>query len=429
MLFTYFPKELIACPAGQDSVYLELKTSPELTTSLTTFNDFSRPKMASQSILRAGLKSPARTFMKPASRSILKRPAPLPLSPNPLPFAASFSITVNSSHLSPHVHFPDSSSMAATFSAFSPNTYDRAAIVVSPKSASFSSSPWAHRPLSPSAYNAFKLLDPPKRSLGRRAAMTPVPTDGPSLTVPAFEDPRSPKPYKAAGTVSFEGVVVHPPRARGDLGKALSSYPRSPYPSAPIEEDIEEVESRGRSPSRASKIEKPQPPLRARSLEKEPTMKRRQKHLEAPKQQQFLTPVRESPRVIVTKPAPLDLEGDSLSQAFWQSVSLEEPESAYATAQEIPENIKSPGVPNFMFGNKDGSLWSPRVPKRDRGRSLGINLASTLSPSQRKAFSKGLVASPSPNDPFAAFPSFSVAMMNGMDGIITYPPRARVEQK
>jgi hypothetical protein len=142
-------------------------------------------------------------------------------------------------------------------------------------------------------------------------------------------------------------------------------------------------------------------------------------------QNNFLSPVRESPRVTVTKPAPLDLEGDSLSQAFWQSVSLEEPESAYMTANEGPEGLKSP-MPGIMFGNKDGSLWSPRVPKKDVSRRLGAEM-SVLSPAQRIAFSKGMVASPTPNDPFAAFPSFSIALMS-MDGIVTYPPRARVEQ-
>jgi len=396
------------------------------------------------------MKSPAHAFMRPASaRSILKRPAPLPLSPNPLPFAASFSVVINSSHLSPHVHFPSSPAMAATFSAFSPNTYDRAAIVVSPGSAGLSA--WANRPLSPSAHNAFKLLDPPKRksAISQRAQTLAVPAfedprspkpykaDPPkylsgapqkaqALEVPTFEDPRSPKPYKARSGVSFEELTLHVPRGnRGmeELGKSLSTYPRSPYPSAPIEEDsdgVADAEARGRWPG---KVDKPRAPPRARSLENKP--KRRQNipmHVASPLKQNFLSPVRESPRVAVTKPAPLDLEGDSLTQAFWQSMSLEgEPESAYMTANEM----LSP-APGIMFGSKDGSLWSPRPkPRKDVRRGLGAE-PSVLSPAQRIAFSKGMVASPSPNDPFAAFPSFSIALMS-MDGMVTYPPRARVE--
>ncbi|GLB43705.1 hypothetical protein LshimejAT787_1402170 [Lyophyllum shimeji] len=400
--------------------------------------------MASQSILRAGVKSPINAFMKPASaRSILKRPAPLPLSPNPLPFAASFSVVVNSSHLSPHVHFPSSPAMAATFSAYSPGTYDRGPIVVSPGSAGMSA--WALRPLSPSAHNAFKLLDPPKRRAATPKAQSlavpqfedprspkPYKADPPqrhpaapqkaqTLQVPAFEDPRSPKPYKRSSGVSFDELTLHVPRGnRGveELGKSLFTYPRSPYPSAPIEEDsgAANADARGRWPG---KSDKPQPPSRARSLETKP--KRRQNvpmHVAAESKQNFLSPVRESPR-ITAKPAPLDLEGESLSEAFWQSVSLEEPESAYMTANEM----LSP-APQIMFGNQDGSLWSPR-PRKEM-RRVGAEM-SVLSPAQRMAFSKGMVASPSPNDPFAAFPSFSIALMS-MDGMVTYPPRARVEQ-
>jgi hypothetical protein len=404
------------------------------------------------------MKSPGHAFMKPASaRSILKRPAPLPLSPNPLPFAASFSVVVNSSHLSPHVHFPSSPAMAATFTAYSPNTYDRGAIMVSPGSAGISS--WANRPLSPSARNAFKLLDPPKRKSAtpqqaqtltvpmfedprspkpykarsqpakRRSA---APQKAEALTVPVVEDPRSPKPYKARSGVSFEELTIVVPRGNhgvAELGKALSTYPRSPYPSAPIEEDMDGVENTDNRGRWMAKTDRPQPPPRARSLETKDIKKRRRQttvglHVASPLKQDFLSPVRETPRVTVTKPAPLDLEGQ-----FWQSVSLEEPESAYMTANEtLPEGLKSP-APEIMFGNHDGSLWSPRVPKKDglgRARAIGAEM-SVLSPAQRIAFSKGMVASPSPNDPFAAFPSFSIAL-SGMDGVITYPPRARVEQ-
>jgi len=378
------------------------------------------------------MQSPARAFMKPAStRSILKRPAPLPLSPNPLPFAASFSVVVNSSHLSPHVHFPSSPTMAATFTAYSANTYDRGAIKVSPASATFSSSLWANRPLSPSAHNAFKLLDPPKR----KSLAAPAHAMIQSLTVPVFEDPRSPKPYKDRAGISFDELTIHVPRgSRGaeELGKALSTYPRSPYPSAPIEEDMNGTnvaENRGRWPSRTLKTEKSQTPHRAHSLENKASAKRRQNigsHMGPPLKQ---NPVTQSPRVTITKPAPLELEED-LNQAFWQSVSLEEPESAYMTANEMPQSLKSPG-PELMFGNKDGSLWSPRLPKKDIRRGLGsaMGMSMPMSPAQRRAFSKGMVASPSPNDPFAAFPSFSVAIMSGMDGMIAYPPRARVEQE
>jgi len=399
------------------------------------------------------MKSPRAFMQSTTTRSILKRPAPLPLSPNPLPFAASFSVVINSSHLSPHVHFPSSPSMAATFAAYSANTYDRGAIAISPGSAGFSA--WANRPLSPSAHNAFKLLDPPKRKATNtpatpyktKAQMLSVPTfedprspkpykpraneilPNQTLTVPAFEDPRSPKPYKARTGVSFDELTLHVPRNNREakeLAKSLSTYPRSPYPSAPIEEDGD-IADRGRFPTRPAKAAKPQPPNRSRSVENKTTKRHRNipMHVASPLKQNFLSSEESSRRVAiaVTKPAPLDLEGESLREAFWQSVSLEEPESAYLTAHEMLEGPQSP-VPNMMFGSNDGSLWSPRVPKKDMRRALGAEI-SMLSPAQRITFSKGMVASPSPNDPFAAFPSFSVALM-GMDGIIPYPPRVRV---
>ncbi|KAG6852545.1 hypothetical protein C0991_011006 [Blastosporella zonata] len=428
--------------------------------------------MASQSIMRAGMKSPVHALMKPGStRSILKRPAPLPLSPNPLPFAASFSVVINSSHLSPHVHFPSSPAMAATFTAYSANTYDRGPIIVSPGSAGLGA--WANRPLSPSARNAFKLLDPPKRVQTPRSLTVPVFEDPRSpkpykaagrvvpvatqkvqllavptfedlrspkpykevrkpapaatqkvqlLAVPTLEDPRSPKPYKARSGVSFDELTLHVPRGKrgtAELGKALSTYPRSPYPSAPLEEEVPgETTMRGRIP----KADKLQPPPRARSLEKQVKPRRQTigSHVSSSLIQNFLSPVREStPRITIAKPAPLDLESQ-----FWQSVSLEEPESAYMTANEIPESAASP-VPNIVFGSADGQLWSPRVPRKDVRRVIGADMPM-LSPAQRRAFSKGMVASPSPNDPFAAFPSFSISMLT-LDGAITYPPRARVE--
>jgi len=403
------------------------KTFPYFNILLYDFYDFYDILMASQSFLRASVKSPARAFIKPtSSRSILKRPTPLPLSPNPIPFAATFSIAVSSpAKLSPHVHFAASPAMVATFSAHSPRTYDRTAIAISPTSAG--ASPWAGRVVSPSV-NMFKLSDPPKRNSTTSQNLA-------NLTVPTLEDPRSPKPYRPRAGVRFEELTFHVPRGTHgveDLGKALSTYPRSPYPSAPITADegvvMEDAQKRGRTshwPNQRIKSDKQTAPTRARSLE---NTKRYQKP--PPLNQNFLSPVTESPRVVVTKPAPLPLgtgapKSTSLSQAFWQSVSLEEPNSAGpASTMDVSETLMSP--PHMLFGNKDGSLWSPRPAKM--GHRTLMPEMSMLSPAQKIALSKGLVASPSPNDPFAAFPSFSVALM-GMDGIITYPPRAAVEQR
>jgi hypothetical protein len=427
------------------------------------------------------------------SKSILKRPAPLPLSPRaPVPFAASFSVLVSPNKLSPHVHFSGSPAMVATFSALSSATYDRAPISVSPASAQHSS--WADRVISPTV-NGFKLGHPPKRTptvakndtltvpsfedprspkpyISRNAAPKETSRDTPTvatLTVPSFGDPRSPKPYVArsaqkgtlasTGTtlrqdtlaapptfvdprspkpyiprsgVRFEQLVLHVPRgphAMEDLGKALTVYPRSPYPSAPIA--AEEVDSpmsefinspRGRSPMRPSMPAKAFTHSRARSLDINSTSKRRHTTAAALSKNPagFLSPVKESPGVMktpATRPAPLPIAADTaeaqLSSAFWQAMTLEE--------TPVSSGLKSPAL---MFGNQDGTLWSPR-PRKKEFRGMG-EMASMMSPAQRNVFRKGDVASPSPNDPFAAFPSFTVALMN-MDGVISYPPRARVE--
>jgi hypothetical protein len=400
--------------------------------------------MASQSIFRA-LKSPSRAVIIPASaRSILKRPAPLPLSPNPFPFAASFSVVLSSAKLSPHVHFPPSPAMAATFSAHSANTYDRGPIVISPSSLDMPS--WGNRVHSPSA-KAFKLADPPKRTPGA----TKIPREH-NLAVPLVEDPRSPKPYQPRAGIKFEELTLKVPRgarAKEELSRALTTYPRSPYPSAPItptedKENDSDTETRGRTlsrwPNRSSRSDKHSPVPRARSLEVK--HKRRQNigsHVSSPLTQHFLSPVQESPRVTVTKPTALNLSVDSaspqstrLSQAFWQSVSLHEDgnslsSSGYPVSAVDPLDSLASPAPPIMFGNKDGSLWSPGLPRKELSRVTAEMEMSMLSPAQRIAFSKSMVASPSPNDPFAAFPSFSVALMGVSGGTIAYPPRALVD--
>ncbi|KNZ72988.1 hypothetical protein J132_01501 [Termitomyces sp. J132] len=230
----------------------------------------------------------------------------------------------------------------------------------------------------------------------------------------------------------FQETSLPVPRGGGELGRALVTYPRSPYPSAPIEVQL---------------------PSRARSLENESTTKSKYKpkskplyrlpnlpHTFSPLGLSFLTPVTESASASASAhlnakpkstPAPLDLE-----MQFWESVTLEEAsevESAYVTASsslgasaDVLSPSPAPSV-NLMFGSKEGGVWSPRVPAWNvnlRGADIGC----ILSPSQRKAFRKGMVASPSPNDPFAAFPSFTVAMMSGVVDIAV-PPRARVARE
>lgn len=123
----------------------------------------------------------------------------------------------------------------------------------------------------------------------------------------------------------------------------------------------------------------------------------------------------------------VSLESTRLSQAFWQSVTLHDDNDSISSSG-VPvsavDSLESFHTPSIMFGNEDGSLWSPS-PHRKEQLSVDMEM-SILSPAQRIAFSKSMVASPSPNDPFAAFPSFSVALMGVSGGAIAYPPRALV---
>lgn len=236
--------------------------------------------------LRSGLlSSPAAAtrIMSPvASKSILKRPTPLPLSPiSPSPFfTATFSITASPStgKLSPYIRFPASPSpVVATFSAqaLSPNPSSCRGIdipaanhLLSPNGSIFklanplnklaaspsgTSAGLAHTlavprtsfedPRSPKPYRYRTLpVQGETRFLAPlRSATVPVPSRGSTLEPPSpFLDPRSPKPYQASTNSlhhQLEEIILHVPcmlHASDDLGRALSTYPRSPYPSAPV---------------------------------------------------------------------------------------------------------------------------------------------------------------------------------------------------
>ncbi|KAG6899025.1 hypothetical protein C0993_001628 [Termitomyces sp. T159_Od127] len=368
--------------------------------------------------------------------------------------------------------------MAATFTAYSPNTYDRGPITVSPDSPGLSG--WANRQLSPSAQNAFKLLAPPSKRKaqpqGSQLLMVPAFEDPRSpkpfkkvhktetqrfLSVPLIEDPRSPKPYKPRAGVCFQELTLHVPRRGAEgLGKALSVYPRSPYPSAPIEDDMDvdvsvdmdvdssETTARGRWPTKSGRPH-PQPSsCRARSLENEPKTRPRPalaqaQHVASPLRKSFLSPAVDSVSVSAksnpkVKPTPSSL-GFDLETQFWESVTLEgESGSAYVTAAKLPAStnantgVLSP-VPDIMFGSKDGQLWSSRSKAQDVIRAADVGALNLLGTTQKQrkltVYSKGMVASPSPRDPSAAFPSFT-AVMCGIDGYggLAYPPPVRIAQ-
>jgi hypothetical protein len=145
------------------------------------------------------------------------------------------------------------------------------------------------------------------------------------------------------------------------------------------------------------------------------------------------------------KPAPLAM--DSLTQAFWQSISLasaepsatadvddpmvtalEYPESAVEYEEKLDMTLRAAAQPPLMYAGADGALWSPALPVA--GVKVERIRESLMSPGVGKSFESRVVrrdfTAPSPNDPFAAFPSFAAALEMGAEEI-RYPPRVALE--
>lgn len=358
-------------------------------------------------MLRSSVTSPLRASFRPGgAKSILKRPAALPLSPAAMQCTASFSVLATpGGSTSPHVSFMKSPALVATFATFSAETYDRAPIRVSPQALALP--PRGARFYSPTV-DHFKLAaaPPPKAAAASRLSAMQAHCASPAIT--DFADPRSPQgaaqpAAPAAQTMRFASFAA--PRTPAPLAQALGSYPRSPYPSAPLS---------------------PKPAARGRRLSDTTTGARpaRAAVPPSPLQASFKSPGLQRAH----RPAPLALEADAeLSNAFWNAMTLEG-DTPMVTALEFPESasaglmdvslkspapaLKSPG-PALMFGVQDGSVWSPAPRKHAAREELRRN--ALMSPA-RAAFARpkpvrhGLVASPSPSDPFAAFPSFAAVL-------------------
>jgi len=203
------------------------------------------------------------------------------------------------------------------------------------------------------------------------------------------------------------------------LANSMASYPRSPYPSAPLaptekaNDDVVAEVSR----ARASSLELPRRNKKGLTLGSSTLIPA------APTPSSLGRSVF-SPSVEEGKvPAPLDLES-RLNEAFWNSVSLEESDDEVMyTAMEYPSSAVEPQI---TYANADGALWSPALPKP--GAAVSRIRESLMSPGKRSSFS-GIVrkdfTAPTPNDPFAAFPSFAAAME--IDSAITYPSRVALE--
>ena len=370
--------------------------------------------MATQSILRHGIVSPTLvTKQRTASaRSILKRPGALPLSPAH-PFTVSFSIQQS----------PLRSPQPALADFEDPRSPTRVTLQRAASARSILKRPGA-LPLSPT-YPFTACFSIQHSPLVRSPLVPPRPVrsistahNSPAIT--DFEDPRSPKaqPPAKENLLRFEALASNQTAARlgQPLASALVSYPRSPYPSAPLV-SAEHVNYQGAEDS-------PTQRARASSLE---LPKRNKKGLTLGPSVTSVAPTPSSlgrsvfsPSINEDKvPAPLDLES-RLNEAFWNSVSLaksDEDDEAMFTALEYPSSAVDPQI---MYASADGALWSPALPKP--GVAVNKIRESLMSPGKSSSISgvfRKDITAPTPNDPFAAFPSFTAAM----EGTITYPSR------
>ena len=276
----------------------------------------------------------------------------------------------------------------------------------------------------------FELSAPPKPFRSIVAAQS-----SPAIT--DFEDPRSPKVQPAAkqAFLRFEGFGRNPTVPSQTLAKSVTSYPRSPYPSAPGHPEAD-----ARWPKDRDTDDGLAPRNRSSSLEL-PKRNKKGLTLAAP----FVTPHVPTPSLGPPvpsinngkKPAPLDTE-TRLSQAFWEVVSLEEAEKSadevMVTALEYPASAVQCGEimdsqPQIMYGDADGVLWSPGLPESDA--AVDNIRDSLMSPGKRSSLRKIVrkdFTAPSPNDPFAAFPSFAAVMERGsLESVIAYPSRAALQ--
>jgi hypothetical protein len=329
----------------------------------------------------------------------------------------------------PHVRFPSSpTQLIATINTYASDSYDRVPISISPNPVALPGR--GERVFSPSI-EGFRLSAPPKifRSLSL------VPQSSPTMA--EFEDPRSPRLKPTAGVTK--------------------TYPRTPYPLMTPKSDLEMVIKGKQFPRTADET----------SETAEARRRRRSAHnrnklgliLNRPIGSDFApspSPLSQSFVGAATsslnrpkKPAPLALESnstesDKLSNAFWNSVSIESADQPMVTALEYPESaveyeekidigIRSASQPPLMFAGADGILFSPGLPRRHaRVKKLRESIQQVTSPTVKRSsfipIARKEVTAPSPNDPFAAFPSFGAVLEQAtMESPIQYP--AAVVQK
>ncbi|KAL0952085.1 hypothetical protein HGRIS_008721 [Hohenbuehelia grisea] len=399
--------------------------------------------MTTQSLLRTSQVSlPSLKVMNSSRKSILKRPASLPLSPisNPFPFVNAFSVLYTPGRHSPHVHFPPTPSLISTYVTHSSNVYDRAPIIVSPNPLELP--PRGARTYSPSFADYV--------ASGKGAFPVDVDSSLDQTVCISEDSPIAQTPHGFSRYVRFATLPPHSPLSSSQNRLSLrplgSPYPRSPFfdtPSPPLTPADFKVNVEYKEPTSTAN---------GGLHKKLVTFDLNVTNVPSPlRQSASSSPFERSPLAASAQNSastPLDLNLDvesdggsssRLRKAFWGSVSVEmrdikssaglHPRSAIEIIRDGSSTVSTPisAVPSLVMGVDPVLLWSPGLPRKrpvtteevpveeDEEDELEDVTASVLSPSAgQSTFSnpaRSAVVSPSPSDPFAAFPSFSAALL------------------
>jgi len=114
------------------------------------------------------------------------------------------------------------------------------------------------------------------------------------------------------------------------------------------------------------------------------------------------------------KPAPLDFESLLLEEAGISGDDEFIKSASVSDSDEGEMDDKDMSQPQVMAGDV---LWSPGMPNKSCA-SIDKIREMVMSPSKKSNFVRKDVTAPSPNDPFATFPSFVTAIEMG--GVVTF---------
>ncbi|KAJ7726376.1 hypothetical protein B0H16DRAFT_268108 [Mycena metata] len=202
-----------------------------------------------------------------------------------------------------------------------------------------------------------------------------------------------------------------------ELDKALFTYPRSPYPSAPTSSKNKE----NPEISRVARTRSLDSPRSRRAVKRPASLNVRVGRPATPRisstplANKFLSPVPESPATVTIASTRLDKE-------FWDSVSLQDPDKEIIRPSVLETHEGSTpisAVPRFIFSTKDGLLWSPGLPSKEPSSVAEIRIPADWTASEFPKSDRWTVTSP--KEHVLDYPSIECVL--SVDATTTsYPP-------